>query len=218
MKMLFIILVFGFVGCVGRERPLPDWQLDAHSSLNRSVTAYLVGNTKIADLEFARVRTEIASTGRTDLLARIELVRCATHVASLEFNDCVGFKTFFNDAADSERVYADYLAGRWVNLNTALLPAQHRGIVAGEASALSSIEDPLSRLVAAGILFKLGRMTPDLVTLAVETASDQGWRRPLLAWLGVAIRRAEKLGNKDKALYIQRRIDLVTESTGKHDR
>ena len=103
-------------------------------------------------------------------------------------------RKLFNDAADSERVYADYLAGRWVNLNTALLPAQHRGVVAGEDGVLRSIEDPLSRLVAAGVLFQLGRMTPDLVTLAVKTASDQGWRRPLLAWLGVAVRRAEEIG------------------------
>ena len=59
MKMLFTILMFGLVGCAGREIP-PDWRLNAHSSLSSSVTAYLVGNTKIADLEFARVRTEIA--------------------------------------------------------------------------------------------------------------------------------------------------------------
>ena len=218
MKMLFTILMLGFLGCAGREIPPSDWQLNAHSSLNSSVIAYLIGNTKVSDLEFARVRTEIAGTGRTDVLARVELVRCALHVASLEFKDCVAFQKLFNDAADSERVYADYLAGRWVDLNTALLPAQHRGVVAGEDGALRSIEDPLSRLVAAGVLFQLGRMTPDLVTLAVKTASDQGWRRPLLAWLGVAVRRAEKLGNKDEALYIQRRIDLVTESVGKNTR
>ena len=218
MKMLLILLMLGLIGCAGRDTAPPDWQLNAHNSLRSSVTAYLVGNTKIADLEFARVRTEIAGTGRTDLLARVELVRCAAHVASLEFKDCVPFRKLVNDAADSERVYADYLAGRWVNLNIALLPEQHRGVVAGEDGALSSIEDPLSRLIAAGVLFKLGRMTSDLVTLAVNTASDQGWRRPLLAWLGVAIRRAEKLGNKDEVFHIQRRIDLVTEGTGKHIR
>ena len=210
--------MFGLIGCAGREMPPPDWQLNAHSSLNNSVTAYLVGNTKVADLEFARVRTEIAGTGRTDVLARVELVRCATYVASLEFKECIVFKKLFNDAADSERVYADYLAGRWEDLNTALLPTQHRGIVAGEDGALSSIEDPPSRLVAAGVLFKLGRITPDLVALAVKTASDQGWRRPLLAWLGVAVRRAKKLGDKDEALFIQRRIDLVTESTDRNNR
>lgn len=218
MKMLFVILMLGLVGCAGRELSPPDWRLNAYSSLNSSVKAYLAGNTKISNLEFARVRAEVAGTGRTDVLARVELVRCATYVASLEFQDCAAFQKLFNDAADSERVYSDYLAGRWIDLNTNLLPAQHRGVVAGKDGALSSIEDPLSRLIAAGILFKLGRMTPDLVTLAVKTASDQGWRRPLLAWLGVAVRKAEKLGNKDKVLYIQRRIDLVTEIAGKHNR
>lgn len=217
MKILFIILILGLVGCAGREMPPSDWQLNAHSSLNSSVTAYLVGNTRISDLEFARVRTEIAGTGRADVLARVELVRCATHVASLEFKGCVAFQKLFNDAADSEKVYADYLAGRWVDLNIALLPAQHRGVISGDDGALHSIEDPLSRLVAAGVLFQLGRMTPELISFAVKTASDQGWRRPLLAWLGVAVRRAKKLGNKDEALYIQRRIDLVTESAGKHN-
>ena len=77
--MLLTILMFGLVGCSGREIPPSDWQLNAHSSLNSSVTAYLVGNTRISDLEFARVRTEIAGTGRTDILARVELVRlCGT--------------------------------------------------------------------------------------------------------------------------------------------
>ena len=218
MKMLFTILILGLIGCAGREIPPSDWQLNAHSSLNSSVTTYLVGNIEVAALEFARVRTEIASTGRTDVLARVELVRCAAYVASLEFKECVAFQKLLNDAADPERVYADYLAGRWEGLNTALLPMQHRGIVAGEDGALSSIEDPLSRLVAAGVLFKLGRMTPDLVTLAIKTASDQGWRRPLLAWLSVAVRRAKELGNQDRALYIQRRIDLVTESAYKNNR
>lgn len=210
MRILLAIVILGLVGCAGSSAP-PDWQLNAHGALRNSVTAYLVGNSKLADIEFARVREEIASTGRADLLARAELVRCAAHVASLEFNDCEAFQKLAEDAADSERVYAEYLAGRWAGLNTALLPAQHRGVVAGVDGALGAIEDPLSRLVAASVLFQKGRLTPNAVTIAIQTASDQGWRRPLLAWLNVAVRSAEQLGDKDEALRIQRRIDLVLE-------
>jgi len=211
MRLLLAIVILGFVGCAGGNVP-PDWQLNAHGALRNSVTAYLVGDSKLADVQFARVRAEIASTGRADLLARAELVRCAAHVASLEFNDCEAFQILAEDAADSERVYAEYLAGRWAGLNTALLPAQHRGVVAGgENGALGDIKDPLSRLVAAGVLFKIGRLTPNAVTIATQTASDQGWRRPLLAWLGVAVRNAEQLGDKNKVLRIQRRIDLVSQ-------
>lgn len=214
MRMLLTIVILGFVGCAGSNVP-PDWQLNAHGALRNSVTAYLVGNSKLADMEFARVRAEIASTGRADLLARAELVRCAAHVASLEFNDCEAFQKLAEDAADSEQVYAEYLAGRWAGLNTALLPAQHRGVVAGVDGALGAIKDPLSLLVAAGVLFQKGFLTPNGVTIATHTASEQGWRRPLLAWLTVAVRSAEQLGDKDKALRIQRRIDLVLEVANK---
>ena len=209
MKMLWAIVVIGLAGCASSLVP-PDWQLNAHGALENSVTAYLVGNSKLADVEFSRVRTEIASTGRADLLARAELVRCAAQVASLEFNNCEPFEALTKDAAAEERAYANYLAGRWTGLNTALLPAQHRAVVAGAGAALNTIDDPLARLVAAGALLQTGRLTPDAIAVAIQTASDQGWRRPLLAWLGVAARRAEQLDDKEEVLRIQRRIDLIS--------
>ena len=207
MKMLWAIVAIGLAGCASSPVP-PDWKLNAHGALKNSVTAYLVGNSKLAAVEFSRVRAEIASTGRTDLLARAELVRCAAQVASLEFNNCESFQALAKDAAAEERAYAEYLAGRWTELNAALLPAQHGAVIAG--GALNTIEDPLSRLVAAGALFQTGRLTPDAIATAIQTASDQGWRRPLLAWLGVAARRAEQLDDREEVLRIQRRIDLIS--------
>ncbi|MDO8436605.1 MAG: hypothetical protein Q7S69_00355 [Nitrosomonadaceae bacterium] len=211
MKVLWAMVVIGLAGCASSPVP-PDWQLNAHGSLKNSVTAYLVGNSKLAAVEFSRVRTEIASTGRADLLARAELVRCAAQVASLEFNNCESFQALAKDAAAEERAYADYLAGRWTVLNTALLPAQHGAVVAaGTGATLNTIEDPLARLVAAGALLQqTGRLTPDAIAVAIQTASDQGWRRPLLAWLGVAARRAEQLDDKEEVSRIRRRIDLIS--------
>ena len=49
---------------------------------------------------------------------------------------------------------------------------------------MAAIQDPLSQLVAAGVLFRSGRATPGVIATAVNTASERGWRRPLLAWLG----------------------------------
>ena len=78
--------------------------------------------------------------------------------------------------------------------------------------ALAGVADPLSRLVAAGVLFQKGLATPQVVVLAIDTASAQGWRRPLLAWLGVAARQADAAGAKEEAARIRRRMDLVTAS------
>lgn len=206
----------GLAGCAG-NRMIPDWQINAHGALKSSIMAYLVGNSKLATIEFSRARREISSTGRADLMARAELMRCAAQVASLEFNNCEPFQMMLQDAAAEERAYADYLGGNWVGLDTELLPAQHRAVLTVTGGTLNAIEDPLSRLVAAGVLLRKGILAPEDITIVVQTASDQGWRRPLLAWLGVAIRRAEQSNDKEEVLLIQRRINLIS-SAGMVDR
>ena len=216
MRLIWIVIVMGLAGCAG-NRMIPDWQINAHGALKSSIMAYLVGNSKLATMEFSRARREISSTGRADLMARAELMRCAAQVASLEFNNCEPFQMMLQDAAAEERAYADYLEGNWVGLDTELLPVQHRTVLTVTGGTLNAIEDPLSRLVAAGVLLRKGILAPEDITIVVQTASDQGWRRPLLAWLGVAIRRAEQSNDKEEVLLIQRRINLIS-SAGMVDR
>jgi hypothetical protein len=68
----------------------------------------------------------------------------------------------------------------------------------------------LSRLVGLGVQFKTGRISPAGITQAVGIASAQGWRRPLLAWLGVQAKRAEDAGDSETAARIRRRIELIS--------
>jgi hypothetical protein len=79
----------------------------------------------------------------------------------------------------------------------------------GSGGAVQAIADPLSRLVASGVLLRAGRANPQILADAVETASAQGWRRPLLAWLGVQAMRAEQAGDTAEAQRIKRRIALA---------
>jgi len=195
--------------------PVPDWQMSAMSSMERAISAYLSGNDRVAVQEFSRARNEMASTGQIALVARAELIRCASRVASLVLEDCPGFEKLRDDAAAPERAYADYLAGRARPQDIALLPEQQHGMINvapdAAATAMADISDPFSRLVAAGVLLRTGHANPAVITLAVDTASAQGWRRPLLAWLGVQAMRAEKSGDTVEAQRLHRRIDLVQE-------
>ncbi len=204
------ILAMLLAGCAGGPPP-PDWQLNAQGAIERAQQAYLSGQGKVEQVEFARARSEIARTGRGDLLARAELVRCATRVASLVFEPCSEFDAWQRDAAAPEQAYARYLLGQATPQDAALLPPHHRPLVAPNATgaALDAIEDPLSRLVAAGVLLRSNRADPQAITLAIDAASSQGWRRPLLAWLGVQARRAEQAGDVAALERIQRRIQLV---------
>ena len=212
-KNLVIVAVFAALAACGSKPVQPSWKVNAAYALKGYSDAYLKGNTSIAETEFARARTEIASTGRPDLVAFAELVRCATRVAALEFDDCPGFAALADTATPGERAYAAYLSGRWQEVDAALLPAQHQAVVRvaeGQGTAvLAAMTDPLSRLVAAGALMKAGRLAPADIALATETASGQGWRRPLLVWLGVARKRAEAAGDTVEAARIQRRIDVA---------
>jgi len=213
MRTLLVALAGAalLAACAGSPVP-PDWQANAQDALHNFSAAYYAGNTRLAAQEFARARSEIAATGRPDLLARAELVRCAAQVASLAFDTCPGYQALAADAGAEERAYAAFLAGRWQGLDASLLPPQHRALLAGatDAAALAKIEDPMSRLVAAGVLFHIGRLGPEGMTAAAQTASDQGWRRPLLAWLGVQAARADTAGDKTAAARILRRIEIIT--------
>ena len=195
--------------------PTPDWQMNAKTASERSLTAYLSGDGRVEAQELQRARSEVARTGRADLLARIELAHCAAQVASLVFQPCVAFEALRVDVPAPERAYADYLAARVAPQDIALLPESQRSVAVGAASAaadavaLGAIADPLSRLVAAGVLFEANRADPQVIAIAIETASSQGWRRPLLAWLGVQLRRVEQAGASDEAQRLRRRIELV---------
>ena len=206
-KALLVSAALLAAACAGK--PPPSWQADAHGSLERHSASYLAGEARIAQAEFTRARAGLAAAGRADLVARAELVRCAAAVASLEFGDCPGFEAMRADAPLDERAYAAWLSGKASADDIARLPVHHRAVALGNAEALAEIEDPFARLVAAGVLMRTNRAAPGTIALAIDTASTQGWRRPLLAWLGVQKQRAEQAGDAAAAEAIGRRIKLV---------
>jgi len=200
-------------GCANK-RAVPDWQLEAKGASDRFVSAYLSGQRN-APAEFERARLELARTGRPVLVARPELLPCAAQLASVDLQDCPGFEALRDDEPAAERAYAHFLAGKLVAGDQAsLTPAQQAWIAAltsgaSAADALSRIGHSFSRLVAAGALLRAGQASPAVLQIAVDTASQEGWRRPLLAWLGVQLRLAEQSGDVGAAAHLRRRLALV---------
>lgn len=207
MKKTIVILAAIVLSACGSKQRLPEWQTGAQDSLEAFSDAYLHGKNTVADAEFRRALADVSSTGKLALAARVHLVRCAAQVAALDFDECPGYAALAQDAEPAEREYEAYIGGRWQEVDASLLPAQHRSVVAG--GRVSAIADPLARLVAAGAAMRAGRITPEDIGAAVDTASEQGWRRPLLAWLGVQLKRAEAAGDTNAAALIRRRIELA---------
>lgn len=211
MTRWVLVALVGVLAACGSKPRVPDWQMNAHDALERYVAAAMAGSDRAAASEFARARGELASTGQPALVARAELTRCAVLVASLVMDPCTGFDPLRGDASPAEQAYADYLAGK-PPPNVELLPLQHRAVARADAGVaqVQEIADPLARLVAAGVLFRTGRATPQVLEIASDTASAQGWRRPLLAWLGVQLRRAQAAGATQEIERLRRRIALAS--------
>jgi hypothetical protein len=208
--------------CASKPPP-PDWQMNAHAAMERSLAAQLSGDSRLEALEFERARQAIASTGRPALMARAELMRCAGLVASLQFQPCERFDALQPDADTAGLAYARYLTAQPLGAaEVALLPEAQRPFAStttashatgpADAQALRTIEDPLSRLVAAGVLMRGGQAHPAVMAVAVDTASAQGWRRPLLAWLNVQLKLAEQDADNLEAQRLKRRIALVQQT------
>ncbi|HEU5297295.1 MAG TPA: hypothetical protein VFU71_21120 [Burkholderiaceae bacterium] len=195
--------------------PEPDWKINAQSALQRGTYAYLEGRTAVAEREYAAARAEIARTGRADLLARAELTRCAARVASLAFEACTGFDALRADAPPAELAYAAYLTSHITPDEAAQLPAHHRALAtpgtsdAGLLEALQAMPDALSRQIGAAVLLQGGRANPQVIALAIDNASAQGWRRPLLAWLTLQAQRAQTAGDTAAADAVRRRIAVI---------
>lgn len=182
-------LAFALAAGCGSNPPVPAWQQNAFDSMQVFQQLYLSGDSAGAESEFKRARSELTATGRADLVARAELIRCAAQVASLVFEPCKGFEMLRQDAGAEERAYAEYLEGR---------------------VARTSTSEPFSRLVAYGVQMRTASIDPQDIANAVEISSAQGWRRPLLAWLGVQLKRAEQAGDSETAARLKRRIELVS--------
>lgn len=229
-------LAAALLGACSGAPPAPDWQLNARSALDRAAEAWLSGDAAVADIEWKRARTEAARTGRADLMARVELSRCAAELASLTLDGCSGIDALLADATESERAYARYLRAQPQRGDEDWLPPTARAVVrqwrvapqqaaaaAGQApmpttatdaqamaSTLQGADSPWSRLVAAGVLLRASRADAATLQLAVDAASAQGWRRALLAWLGAQAAAAEARGDAATAAAARRRIERVS--------
>ena len=220
-----VAAVAALAGCAAPT--VPAWRIEASHAVEQAVASTLAGRTRAAQQQWRTAQEAAASAGRADALARVALARCAVEQAALARDAaCAAAQPYLADAGPAERAYAAYLAlahageGALLSVRPRVddLPSPHQAIaLALQAGAtadelvrlLAAMDDPLARLVAGGLLWHAQRLDAAGVSLMVETASQQGWRRPLAAWLSVQMRLAEAVGDAEVAARARRRLDWV---------
>lgn len=215
MKRLLAAATLALLAACGSGGPPPpDWKTDAADLIARYQKHALMGENKLAERYFHEAVAATGGAGRIAETARLWLVHCATRRAMLIDDGCAEYAELAGTAPDpASEAYHRFLTLQWEKLDPGLLPPQHREFVRAAAgarpTALARIEDPLARLLAASLLVMRREADSGVLALATETASERGWRQPLLTYLKLQETRAASAGDTDALERLRLRIRLV---------
>jgi hypothetical protein len=213
--LLFPILLLAGCGA----KPAPVWIAAGHKQLETFKQDFLTGRASaITEIHFRNAVEEIKKGGNVDLLGKTWLTRMALQVAVREeLEEGEYLKTEAAEAVPANRNFYRFLKGDAAMVDVSLLPESYRpfwmafrsGDAAKAAVAITAIDDPLSRLIASGLAVRHRLENDAILQIAIETASRNGWKRALLAWLERLKSSREAAGDAEKASAIRSRIELM---------
>ena len=165
----------------------------------------------------AAIGAATGGAGRVTETAQLWLVHCATRRAMLIDDNCAEYVQLAGiEPHAANAAYFQFLTLQWESVDIALLPKQHQRLVSAPAAArpalLSTIDDPLARLLDASLLVMRQEADTSTLDLATAAASDQGWRQPLLTYLKLQHKQATARGNASEIARLALRIQLVEHS------
>lgn len=217
MKILLVLAGLVMLTACSGGPPPPDWKTDAADLIERYQKHALLGENILAERYFQQAVGATGGAGRVAETARLWLVRCATRRAMLIDDACAEYAELAGSAPNAaDLAYYRFLTLRWEALDVTLLPSQHRDLVRAPAAkrpeTLSRIADPLARLLDASLLVMRQEADAATLTLAAETASERGWRQPLLTYLKLQQQQAAARGDPTELDRLSRRILLIEQS------
>lgn len=213
--LLFTCLVF-FISCA--SKPVPAWKNAASNQLENYKNNYLIGNAQIAALHFNKTVEEIKKSGDLEILEIAYLTKSALQVAVLENIDDGEYnklEAVYRSAANSN--FHEFLKGNFAGVERNLLPKQYQRFFKvffdnkkGDATdEILDMEDPLSRLIATGLVVRHNRCDERCLQIAIDTASGNGWKKALLVYLQKLQAFFEMKHDLEKTLLLQKKIELI---------
>jgi len=186
--------------------------------LDEYKTSFLTGREASTEPHFEKARKEIAAGNDLGLLTVAYLTKYALHTASLEPFDASEFAKLYRlEPHPADMAYCHFLKGNFSAVDPKELPARYSGVLkaasgrdaASAGREIAAIDDPLSRLIACGVWTRYLPADEAVLQIGIDTASANGWRRPLWAYLERLQNYYLENGDQAKANRVSERLKLL---------
>ena len=113
--------------------------------------------------------------------------------------------------------FYNFLTGNFKAVDNDILPPRYKhfiftfqdGTLDDLNHDIAHIKDPLSRLIVVGLTIKDRRYNEATLKIALNTASAEGWKKALVAYLKLLQTLYENTGYTEKAELIQKQLNLL---------
>ena len=189
-KILFIVILFLICACGSKQ--IPEWKDTSARQLESYKYYFLTDKESTSEPHFVKAKKAIARSNDLNLLGTVYLTRYALYVSIVENFDDTDFLRINKLQPNAKNFsYYNFIKGYFLAADYYLLPAHYSKLLkpaqdkdlATAVREISSIDDPLSRLVACGVWVKYLPYDENILQIAINTAADNGWGRPLFAYL-----------------------------------
>jgi hypothetical protein len=217
-KTLTVAIVIFICSCGSNSKQVPDWKDVAFRQLENYRVNFLTGKEDASEPHFDKARQAVSGGNDLNLLARIYLNKYALHTAALEdFDDSEFVRINKLQPIAANFAYYNFLKGNFTAVEDSLLPSNYSGFIkiarnkdlAKAVQEIPSIDDPLSRLIACGLWVKYLPYDENILQTAINTSADNGWKRPLWAYLTKLQKYYLDRGETAKAESIKERLGLL---------
>jgi hypothetical protein len=215
-KWPFIIILLLICACGSKQ--VPEWKDTSASQLENYKYSFLTDKESSAEPHFLKAKKAIARSNDLDLLGTAYLTNFAMHVSILEDFDDTDFLQINKLQPNAKNfAYYNFIKGNFQTADFSLLPSQYGKLLkpaqdkdlAAALKEISLMDDPVSRLVACGVWIKHLPFDDNFLMLAINTSAENGWSRPLFAYLNKLKQYYLDHNETAKAASIKERLELL---------
>jgi hypothetical protein len=191
MRKLPVIVIL-FLICACGSQQIPEWKNTSSKQLESYKYYFLTDKEGTSEPHFVKAKKAIARSNDLNLLGTAYLTKYALYVSIIEDFDDTDFLRINKLQPNAKNFsYYNFIKGNFHAADYHLLPAHYGKLLkpaqdkdlATAVKEISSIDDPLSRLVACGVWVKYLPYDDNILQIAINTSADNGWGKPLFAYL-----------------------------------